>query len=101
MKIIKAESIISLLIAVGLFSIVCLAWLQWQSEQNAQGQLIFQRQQALQIAENQIARQMAGLSCQRKLEQNGIYFEIIRCTTTEIEIHFPKGKIIVNRTTKS
>lgn len=100
MKIIKAESSISLLVAMSLFSFLCLIWLNWQSQQTAQQQLIYQRQQALQIAENQIARQMAGIECQRKIEQNGIQFEIQRCSNKEIEIYFPKGKIIVNRSTK-
>lgn len=95
MKIIHAESTFSLLIAISLFALICLSYLHWQSEQTSQAQLIFQKQQALQIAENQIARQLAGLACQKGFKQNGISFEIERCNSAEIEVRFPKGKVLI------
>lgn len=96
MKIIKAESSVSLLVALLLFSLIYLAWSVWQSQQNAQSQRIFQQQQALQIAENQIARLLAGMDCQTSVEQNAIRFEISRCSNREIEVRFPAGKVLIN-----
>lgn len=96
MKVIKAESSLSLLIVLLLFSLIYLGWSAWQSQQNAQAQQIFQRQQALQIAENQIARKLAGVACQAHVEQNLIRFEISRCSDSEVEIRFPAGKILIN-----
>lgn len=96
MKIIKAESSLSLLVALLLFSIIYVSWSSWQSQQNAQSQAIFQRQQALQIAENQIARLLAGMPCQNRVEQNGIRFEIRRCSSREIAIFYPQGNVIIS-----
>lgn len=96
MKIIKAESSLSFLVALLLFSLIYVAWSAWQAQQNAQSQHIFQQQQALQIAENQIARLLAEMPCQTKVEQNGIYFAIARCSTQEIEVRFPMGTIIIH-----
>lgn len=96
MKMIKAESSLSLLVALLLFSLIYLGWSSWQSMQNMQSQQIFQKQQALQIAENQIARRLANVACQSSIEQNSIRFEISRCSDSEIEVRFPAGKILIN-----
>lgn len=95
MKIHKAETATSLLIALLLFSLICLGWLGWQSQQTMQSQFVFQQQQALQIAENQIARLLAKLPCQKRWIQNGVQFDIHRCSEQEIEVKFPLGEIVI------
>lgn len=93
----KAESAVSLLLAIVLFSILFLSYAEWQNQQHRQQQFLFQQQQALQIAENQIALQMAGKPCQRRIEQNQTTFELLRCTPSEIQIRFPLGELHIGK----
>ncbi|MEG9533117.1 hypothetical protein [Mannheimia indoligenes] len=48
----KAESTISLLVAIALFTIVVLSFSHWQSEQNRRVNIHFQQQQAAVIKSN-------------------------------------------------
>lgn len=90
-KQIKAESLVSVLLAMSIFSVLLLAYSKWQSYQNRSTHFIYQQQQALQIAENQIALRMAGLNCESHIQQNGITFAI-QCGQGII-VKFPLGKI--------
>lgn len=92
-NIVRAESAITVLVAMLLFALMWLVYVQWQAVQNQQAILLFQRQQALQIAENQIARQMAGLGCERRVQQNGVSFQIEKCSVQQILIRFPTGEV--------
>ncbi|MFA9488923.1 MULTISPECIES: DUF5374 domain-containing protein [unclassified Mannheimia] len=92
----KAESTISLLVAVALFAIVVLSFSYWQSEQNRRVNTHFQQQQAAVILENQIALQLAGLACEKQIEQNNIRYEI-QCSENKLSIRFPLGKIELNK----
>lgn len=96
-NIIKAETALGLLTAIGLFSLLIMGYLKWNTYQQQQFNLVFQKQQALQIADNQIARQMANLACERRVEQNGIRFEISRCSHQEIMVHFPMGQVEIKK----
>ncbi|QNS15768.1 DUF5374 domain-containing protein [Mannheimia bovis] len=91
----KAESTISLLVAVALLAIVMLSFSYWQSEQNRRVNTHFQQQQAAVILENQIALQLAGLDCERQIEQNHIRYDI-QCSGNKLSIRFPLGKIELN-----
>ncbi|MEG9476591.1 DUF5374 domain-containing protein [Mannheimia bovis] len=91
----KAESTISLLVAIALFTIVVLSFSHWQSEQNRRVNIHFQQQQAAVILENQIALQLAGLDCERQIEQNNIRYDI-QCSGNKLSIRFPLGKIELN-----
>lgn len=91
----KAETVISLLVAILLFSIIILVFGHWQSEQNRQLNLHFQKQQAMQILEDQIALKLAGLDCEAKILQNQVKYEI-QCSGNRISILFPLGKIDLN-----
>lgn len=98
-KLIKAESFVSLLSALGILSVLLLAYMPWQAAQNRQTHFLFQQQQALQIAENQLARQLAEMPCERRVEQNRIVFDIQRCTKQEIRIRFPAGELMIGKAT--
>ncbi|AWW33936.1 hypothetical protein CT138_03335 [Mannheimia varigena] len=91
----KAESTISLLVAIALFTIVVLSFSHWQSEQNRRVNAHFQQQQAAVILENQIALQLSGLDCERQIEQNNIRYDI-QCSGNKLSIRFPLGKIELN-----
>lgn len=91
----KAESTISLLVAIALFAVVVLSFSYWQSEQNKRVNTHFQQQQAAAILENQIALQLAGLECEKQIEQNNIRYEI-QCSGNKLRIRFPLGKIELN-----
>lgn len=95
-KLIKAESYLSLLIAISLFSILALNLLQWQNQRTQQQLQLYQQQQAILIADNQIDRMLANIACERKIIQNNIEFEIRHCSPTKIEVTFPLGEIIIN-----
>ncbi|QTM01185.1 DUF5374 domain-containing protein [Mannheimia sp. ZY171111] len=91
----KAETTISLLVAVILFSIVALSFSHWQSEQNRQINQYFQQQQAAGILENQIALQLAGLECETNLVQNDMRYEV-QCLGNKLSVRYPLGKIELN-----
>lgn len=90
-KLFKAESFISLLVALTLFLILLLSFSQWQNQYNQRSAKLFQKQQALRIAENQLALKMAGEQCEAQLQQNRILFTI-QCNQTEINVRFPLGE---------
>lgn len=92
MKIVKAESSIALLISVSVFAILFLTYSRWQSSQNKQENFLFQQQQALQIASNQLALKMAKKPCERSVKQNNLQFEIL-CDEQQIKVTFPAGEI--------
>ena len=89
-----AETFLSLLVIITIFALICLGYLQWQSQQNRQVNFIFQQQQALQIAENQLARKMAVENCESTVEQNQLRF-VIECPPNKIEVKFPLGSVVV------
>lgn len=95
-NLIKSETMFSVLVAVALFSIIFLIYIQWQSRQHQQSLLTFQRLAALQIAENQIARRMAGMPCESQFKQNKILFRIY-CIGDNIKIQFPLGEIVIGK----
>lgn len=94
----KAENSLSMMLAIALFAILCLSYMAWQSQQARQYAQIYQRQQALQIVENQIALQMAGGErvCESRVRQNDITFEI-KCPANRIQVLFPTGEVTVER----
>ena len=89
-----AETFLNLLVIITIFALICLGYLQWQSQQNRQVNFIFQQQQALQIAENQLARKMAAVNCESAVEQNQLRF-FIECQPNKIEVKFPLGSVVV------
>lgn len=89
---IKAESVVSILIAIGLFSLMATLFFKWQSDQHHRKIKLYQEQQAWQILENQIALELVGLDCEKKIKQNDIVFKI-DCSLSEISVEFPLGKI--------
>lgn len=91
-RMIKAETFVSLLVAISLFSIIFMSFSYWQTEQNKNLAEIYQQQQALQIAENQLALQMAGLSCENRVEQNHLSFEV-QCISQKISVIYPLGRV--------
>lgn len=91
-KQLKAESLVSLLVALMLFAIFALNFTAWQKTQLEHGARNYQQQQALQIAENQIALRMAGLSCEAQAVENDVRFTI-QCNEELIKISYPMGKV--------
>lgn len=93
MKVINAESGLSLLVSLSLFALISLSAIQWQKQQIHQTLRLYQQQQALLIADNQIDRQLAQQQCERTVEQNGIRFDIETCSPDNIRVRYPLGQI--------
>ena len=91
-KKLKAESLVSLLVALMLFAILALNFTAWQKEQLERGARNYQQQQALQIAENQLALRMAGLGCEPQAVENGVKFAI-QCSGEQIRVSYPMGQV--------
>ena len=85
-KQLKAESLVSLLVALMLFAILALNFSAWQKTQLERGTRNYQ------IAENQIALRMAGLSCESQAVENDVRFTI-QCNEELIKISYPMGKV--------
>lgn len=94
-KQLRAESLVSLLVALTLFAILALNFTAWQKIQLERGARNYQQQQALQIAENQIALRMAGLSCEPQAVENDVKFTI-QCSGELIKISYPMGQVEIN-----
>lgn len=95
MKKYRAETTLSLLVAITLFALILLVFSHWQTEQNYRLSKHFQQQQAAQLLENQIALKLANLDCESQITQNGISYQI-ECPTHRLSIQFPLGKIELN-----
>lgn len=93
LKQIKAESSLGLLVAISLFALIFLGISRWQTVQHRQMLQLYQQQQALLIADNQIDRLLASLACEKKIVQNGIEFVIHQCSLRHIKVGFPLGEI--------
>ncbi|WP_301099774.1 DUF5374 domain-containing protein [Otariodibacter sp.] len=91
---ITAQSSLSILIAINVFVILTLGYMHWESLYNQKTMLVFQKQQALQIAENQISRLMSGRECEQNINQNDVSFTII-CSPQKIKVNFPLGEVII------
>lgn len=91
-KQLRAESLVSLLVALTLFAIFTLNFTAWQKTQLERGARNYQQQQALQIAENQIELRMAGLSCESQAVENDVRFTI-QCSGELIKVSYPMGKV--------
>lgn len=87
----KGMSLLSLLISLTAFSGIFLAVNQWTSYQRKSAVEIYQRYQAIQIAENQKQRQFLGLDCENTVFQNGIRFQV-QCGIPLI-VRYPAGEI--------
>lgn len=91
-KYFKAESYITLLVVISLFAISFWVYSQWQTRQHYRAHFLYQQQQALQIADNQLALLLAGQSCKRSVSQNNLQF-FIECNDKRLKIRFPLGEI--------
>lgn len=87
----KGMSLLSLLISLMAFSGIFLTVNQWTSYQRKSAVEIYQRYQAIQIAENQKQRQFLGLDCENTVSQNGIRFQV-QCGVPLI-VRYPAGEI--------
>lgn len=81
----------SVMLTLALFSILFLAFNQWTANQRKSAVKIYQDFQALQIAENQAARQFLGLPCEQKVKQNGNTFQV-QCQGNQVLIRSPQGE---------
>lgn len=88
----RAETVLSVLVAIMLFSVMVLTFNHWQSEQNRQLNYHLQRQQAVQILVNQIALKLVDVECEKAVVQNQVRYEI-QCLEA---IRFPLGEIKLN-----
>lgn len=88
----RAETIVSVLLGMVVFSMIFLSFHQWYSTQIRKQQQNDFRQQALQIIDNQIARQFVGLPCENQVIQNQRKF-VISCSETVITVSSEKMTI--------
>ncbi|QIW16498.1 hypothetical protein A4G20_09195 [Pasteurellaceae bacterium RH1A] len=87
----RAESFTAILLALSLFSLLFVSFQTWQQSQLAQQAKGYQTLQAMQIAENQLHLRLAGQPCDRRVEQNGLVFEV-NCSGQAIKISYPLGE---------
>ncbi len=88
----KGMSLLSLLVTLSVFSGLFLTFNQWGNLQRKSAVEIYQRFQAIQLAENQRQRQFLGLSCESSIHQNHIHFHIT-CTQNQVTVKYPRGEI--------
>ena len=88
----KGMSLLSLLVALSLFSGIFLTFNQWGHAQRKSAMEIYQRFQGIQIAENQRQRQFLGLSCDSEVYQNHIRFQVV-CRQNQVTVKYPRGEI--------
>ncbi|MGC6342863.1 DUF5374 domain-containing protein [Bisgaard Taxon 45] len=81
----KGTSLSALLIALMLFCGIFLSTHQWLTYQRQHAIRIYQRIQALQIAQNQKQRQFLGLACESQVKQNGLTFQV-QCTPHSVHV---------------
>lgn len=92
----RAETMFSVLFGIALFSIMLLSFHHWYSQKTNQSQQNYFRQQALQIADNQIARQFVGLHCESQITQNQQTFTV-NCSENSIIITNGKMRIKITK----
>lgn len=88
----KGMSLLSLLVTLSVFSGLFLTFNQWGNLQRKSAVKIYQRFQAIQLAENQHQRRFLGLPCESNVLQNHIHFRIT-CTQNQITVKYPRGEI--------
>lgn len=91
-KIYAGASLIALLFALSLFSLLVLGFSQWHRQQERQANQLFLHQQAWQIALNQKNRLLAGLACENQVQQNGLDFQI-QCSAPQVIVRYLGGEI--------
>ena len=89
---VKGMSLLSFLFTLSIFSGVFLSINQWSDQQRKSAVDIYQRFQAVQIAENQKQRQFLGLSCEDKVMQNKLEFDV-QCRGDSVRVRYPRGEI--------
>ncbi|WP_373100696.1 MULTISPECIES: DUF5374 domain-containing protein [Pasteurellaceae] len=90
----KGMNLLSLLVTLTLFSGIFLSVNQWIATQRQSAVNIYQRYQAIQIAENQRQRLFLGLACQPRVEQNQLTFRI-SCSPAQVSVRYPAGEIVL------
>ncbi|MFC0322654.1 DUF5374 domain-containing protein [Gallibacterium melopsittaci] len=93
-RFIYGHSLMSILVALGLLSLLLLFGQRWLNQQQYQMAKLWQYAQALQIAENQQSLRFIQQPCQYQVEQNGIMFRI-RCEAEQITVEYPLGNITI------
>ena len=88
----KGMSLLSFLFTLSILSGVFLSINQWSDQQRKSAVDIYQRFQAVQIAENQKQRQFLGLSCENKVMQNKLEFDV-QCIGDSVRVRYPRGEI--------
>ncbi|MBN6070465.1 DUF5374 domain-containing protein [Aggregatibacter actinomycetemcomitans] len=88
----KGMSLLSLLVTLSLFSGLFLTFNQWGNVQRKSAVEIYQRFQAIQIAENQHQRRFLGLPCESQVHQNQIRFQVI-CSQNQVSVKYLRGEI--------
>ncbi|WP_373819354.1 DUF5374 domain-containing protein [Glaesserella sp.] len=91
-KLYKGMSLLSFLLTLTLFSGLFLTINEWLGYQRKSAVEIYQRFQAVQIAENQKQRQFLGLDCQRSVSQNDVQFSV-QCSADKVKVSYPRGEI--------
>ena len=87
----KGMSLVSLLVTLSVFSGLFLTFNQWGNLQRKSAVEIYQRFQAIQLAENQHQR-FLGLPCESNVLQNQIRFRVT-CTQNQVTVKYPRGEI--------
>ena len=89
---IKAETFISVLVAISLFSTIYMVYINWQKSYNKQRVFLFQQKQALLVADNQINLRMAKIPCEKQAVYNDTNFAI-ECSERTVRVRFATGEV--------
>lgn len=91
-KLYKGMSLLTFLFTLSLFSGLFLTINEWLGYQRKSAVEIYQRFQAVQIAENQKQRQFLGLGCHSSISQNSLQFSV-QCSADKVKVSYPRGEI--------
>lgn len=93
-KFYKAETMVGVMVAIFIVTLLMLTFSTWQSRQTKQQLYNYQEKMAVAILDNQINRRLADLDCENSIIMNDIQFKIT-CNNQNIIVTFPLGKISI------
>lgn len=87
----RGMSLPTLLISLTVFSGIFMSVSRWASYQRNNAVEIYQRYQAVQIAENQMQRQFLNLPCENTVFRNRLKF-VVQCENERVIVRYPLGE---------
>lgn len=90
-KLFRGTSLLGFLYALAFSALVILYFSHWQNTLQQEAMRRYWENQAQEIAENQLARQWLGLSCEKRVIQNTVSLQV-DCLDEDILVEHPLGE---------